>query len=79
VQWPLRLIGAMPDLLFLGRHACNVCPDTRLSLRTYREAANLDEMTRRFNNRKNPFLFCDTMLRPIHSDNLEYKELMGQC
>jgi hypothetical protein len=31
--------------------------------------------TRRFNNRKNPFLFRDTMLKLIHSENLEYKEL----
>jgi hypothetical protein len=31
--------------------------------------------TRRFNNRKNPFLFRDTILKLIHSDNLEYKEL----
>jgi hypothetical protein len=37
--------------------------------------AYLDEMTWRFNNRKNPFLFRDTMLKLIHSDNLEYKEL----
>ena len=37
--------------------------------------AYLDEMTWRFNNRKNPFLFRDTMLRLIHSENLEYKEL----
>jgi transposase-like protein len=38
-------------------------------------AAYLDEMTWRFNNRKNPFLFRDTMLKLIYSDNLEYKEL----
>jgi transposase-like protein len=37
--------------------------------------AYLNEMTWRFDNRKNPFLFRDTMLRLIHSDNLEYKEL----
>lgn len=37
--------------------------------------AYLDEMTWRFNNRKNPFLFRDTMLNLIPSDNLEYKEL----
>jgi hypothetical protein len=37
--------------------------------------AYLDEMTWRFNNRKNPFLFRDTMLKLIHSENLEYKEL----
>jgi ISXO2-like transposase domain len=34
-----------------------------------------DEMTWRFNNRKNPNLFRDTILRLIHSENLEYKEL----
>jgi len=39
--------------------------------------AYLDEMTWRFNNRKNPFLFRDTMLKLIRSDNLEYKELTG--
>lgn len=38
-------------------------------------AAYLDEMTWRFNNRKNRYLFRDTMLKLIHSDNLEYKEL----
>lgn len=40
-------------------------------------AAYLDEMTWRFNNRKNPYLFRDTMLRLIHSENLEYKELIA--
>ena len=38
-------------------------------------AAYLDEMTWRFINRKNPYLFRDTMLKLIHSENLEYKEL----
>jgi transposase-like protein len=38
-------------------------------------AAYLDEMTWRFNNRKNPYLFRDTMLKLIQSSNLEYKEL----
>jgi transposase-like protein len=38
-------------------------------------AAYLDEMTWRFNNRKNPFLFRDTMLKLIHSNNLQYKDL----
>jgi transposase-like protein len=37
--------------------------------------AYLDEMTWRFNNRKNPYLFRDTMLRLIASGNLEYREL----
>jgi transposase-like protein len=37
--------------------------------------AYCDEMTWRFNNRDNNFLFRDTLLKLIHSDNLEYKEL----
>ncbi len=37
--------------------------------------AYLDEMTWRFDHRKNPFLFRDTMLKLIQSENLEYKEL----
>lgn len=35
----------------------------------------LDELEHRFNNRNNPFLFRDTLLRLIASPNLEYKEL----
>jgi transposase-like protein len=38
-------------------------------------AAYLQEMTWRFNNRKNPYLFRDTMLKLIASNNLEYKTL----
>jgi transposase-like protein len=38
-------------------------------------AAYLNEMTWRFNNRKNPYLFRDTMLKLISSENLEYKKL----
>jgi transposase-like protein len=37
--------------------------------------AYLQEMTWRFNNRKNPFLFRDTILKLIASPNLEYKQL----
>jgi hypothetical protein len=37
--------------------------------------AYLDEMTFRFNNRKNPFLFRDTIMKLIESPNLEYKKL----
>jgi transposase-like protein len=37
--------------------------------------AYLDEMCFRFNNRKNPYLFRDTMLKLINSPNLEYKQL----
>jgi transposase-like protein len=38
-------------------------------------AAYLDEMTFRFNNRKNPYLFRDTILKLLASPNLEYKKL----
>jgi transposase-like protein len=37
--------------------------------------AYLQEMTWRFNNRKNQYLFRDTLIRLLQSDNLEYKEL----
>ena len=39
--------------------------------------AYLDEMTWRFNNRKNPFLFRDTLRRMLNSDNLEFKQLIA--
>ena len=38
-------------------------------------SAYLDEMTWRFMNRENSFLFRDTMLKLIVSDSREYKEL----
>ena len=38
--------------------------------------AYLDEMTFRFNNRDNRFLFRDTLMKLIDSKNLEYKELV---
>jgi len=38
-------------------------------------AAYLQEMTWRFNNRKNPFLFRDTIQKLLNSPNVEYKEL----
>jgi len=37
--------------------------------------AYLDEMTFRFNNRNNPFLFRDTMMKLIDAPVLEYKKL----
>jgi transposase-like protein len=37
--------------------------------------AYLDELEWRFNNRKNPHLFEDTLLKLIGSESLEYKEL----
>lgn len=40
--------------------------------------AYLDEMCFRFNNRKNPYLFRDTILKLIASPNLEYKNLTSK-
>jgi transposase-like protein len=37
----------------------------------------LDEFEFRFNNRKNPYLFRDTMLKLIGSPNVEYKKLVA--
>jgi transposase-like protein len=37
--------------------------------------AYLDEMTFRFNNRNNPYLFRDTLMKLIQAPTLEYKEL----
>jgi len=35
----------------------------------------LDEFEFRFNNRNNPYLFRDTLLRLLQTSNLEYKKL----
>jgi transposase-like protein len=40
--------------------------------------AYLDEMCFRFNNRKNPYLFRDTLIKMIQSPNLEYKNLTAK-
>jgi transposase-like protein len=40
--------------------------------------AYLDEFEWRFNNRANPFLFRDTLLKLINSNNLEYKKLTSK-
>ena len=37
----------------------------------------LDELEFRFNNRKNPYLFRDTLRKMVISDNLEYKQLIS--
>ncbi len=38
----------------------------------------LDEFEFRFNNRKNPYLFRDTLLNLLTTTNIEYKELIGK-
>jgi hypothetical protein len=38
-------------------------------------SAYLDEMTSRFNNRSNPYLFRDTLMKLIEAPVLEYKKL----
>jgi len=40
--------------------------------------AYLDEMCFRFNNRKNPYLFRDTVIKLIETPNLEYKDLTAK-
>jgi transposase-like protein len=40
--------------------------------------AYLDEMCFRFNNRKNPYLFRDTIIKLIQTPNVEYKELTAK-
>src|SRR5664279_5949809 len=39
--------------------------------------AYLDEMCFRFDNRKNPFLFRDTLLKLLQTEHLEYKQLIA--
>ena len=39
--------------------------------------AYLDELEWRYNNRKNPYLFRDTLVKLLISGNLEYKELIA--
>ncbi len=49
--------------------------DSYHKLSTKHLDAYLDELEWRFNNRDNPFLFRDTLLKLINSENLQYKEL----
>jgi hypothetical protein len=37
--------------------------------------AYLDEMCFRFDNRKNPYLFRDTLLKMLEAEHVEYKKL----
>jgi hypothetical protein len=39
--------------------------------------AYLDELSFRFNNRENPFLFRDTLIALLNSDGLTYDELVA--
>jgi ISXO2 transposase-like protein len=42
-------------------------------------ASYLEEMSFRFNNRKHPYLFRDTIIKLIASPNLEYKRLTSKA
>lgn len=42
-------------------------------------ALSLDEMSRRGSNRKNPYLFRDTLVKVLKFDNLPYEELVGHA
>jgi len=48
-----------------------------LSINKHRDVY-LDELEWRFNNRENPYLFRDTLLKLISSENLPYQDLVGQ-
>jgi hypothetical protein len=37
--------------------------------------AYLDELERRFNQRDNPYLFRDTLIRLLKAENLPYRDL----
>ena len=38
----------------------------------------LDEFEFRFNNRNNPYLFRDTLMRLLETSNIEYKTLIAK-
>jgi transposase-like protein len=40
--------------------------------------AYLDELEWRFNNRENPYLFRDTLLKLINAENLDYRSLISK-
>jgi len=39
--------------------------------------SHLDELEWRFNNRDNPYLFRDTLLKLIKFENVQYKQLIS--
>jgi len=39
--------------------------------------AYLDELEFRFNNRENPFMFCDAMLKLLLAETLPYAKLIA--
>ncbi len=39
--------------------------------------AYLDEMAFRYNNRRNPYLFRDTLLKLVKAENLPYEQLIA--
>ncbi len=74
-------LGYVPLCIAVIASFAQVCVHARDYLGTWHKVsvkhlpAYLQEMTWRFNNRKNKFLFRDTLIQMLKSDNLEYKEL----
>ena len=69
---PFHSYTHYPASRFRVRHLRNVRETKKHIPNAY-----LDELEWRFNNRENPYLFRDTLLKLINSDNLEYKELVS--
>ena len=68
-----RQNGSTPEyILIVGGEGMGKRPIATGDLQAY-----LNEMCFRFDNRKNPFLFRDTLLKLLQPDHLEYKELIA--
>lgn len=65
---------------FFGIFKLNKCRYSKLKfgIKPFRHLdAYLDELEWRFNNRDNPYMFRDMLIKLIGSENLEYKKLIS--
>ena len=71
-------VGSLFLMYLLGYRSC-MSDQARVSEREAwtegRRQAYLDEMAFRYNNRRNPYPFRDTLLKLIGSENPPYREL----
>jgi len=67
VPIPLKVSGRFSSVSIVGSYH-------KLSVKHL--DSYLDELEWRFNNRDNPYLFRDTLLKLIKSENLPYQELI---